>query len=399
MRTADVLHGRSLVSWSRAHEARAAWIGRFVRASAWVLASEVIDLARWNAAPFGERLAELTTAWSGRDDLQHEAPARCAPRLAASAAESRRARDELHAHLAHTAHSASAASSSPMTHETAVEADAERRTRSPVTDSPVARVRVDDPRGDSRRASLSRKLDALDSSLTRDQLMALAADAPHASPGRVRATPPHKGAARPGHERREARASNAPDRIRPDVTEALGARLAARVARAFARIEDMGRIGRDTPARSDLLLQAEWRDVLPDIEHGIVFESTEEQGPRLASAASPPSRGGSTAGCSGTLPDAVHSRISIAPRYADVTHAPARTAGLANGVAAPRRAPSGALVADAADGPEVRIAPFAGDLAPRPQTPAARREIDAVDFAEHLRRALIHDARRHGIEV
>jgi hypothetical protein len=70
----DIVCGRAPGAWRRACARGTARLREFAAATSWVLRWDPIDLADWNAPPFGARLAELTSAMAERRGAAAKAP-------------------------------------------------------------------------------------------------------------------------------------------------------------------------------------------------------------------------------------------------------------------------------------------------------------------------------------
>jgi hypothetical protein len=365
----ETLSGRALSAWWRAYAARTIWVARYARAASWPARFPGLDLSTWNSAPFGTALAALLGLPEPGRRQPAARPSRT--RRAGSAPPSPR--------QAATPVPHAGAAKRPVTGARAAIARHQRATSVPLATlrrlagGPVPQLIVQSPpplppfaeapsTGRVHRLGPNAAPAAASASLG-GRLTARLAGRIGASPGpAMSANAPAKAVPAAAAQTSIATIGTAPwqDRITaPDPR--LTAQFLADAAAATAMLQPD--LATPLPARRP------------------IASALQDMPARPESAESPPavmtrSRHRAVLPVPGFAPDGAHASVATPD-----TQSPRRPIPTAASVRTAMRPDSARAVA----GPAADV--------------AARRGFDAVDFADHLRAALVDDARRHGIDV
>ena len=407
MRLREVVSGRSAFTWRRRCARSTSWLRELSVASARLADRRLPDLARWSTPTLGTCLTELTNAIFHAAPAGEPAPAARRP-VTASANRQASSRDKIRPGRAVAAGQvASVRSAGP---------------------GPGRRVPAMPPR---RASATSPPLAAAPAPLSRSRLAALARDIPqpwHGSDPSIRrhaaarhSVPmPSAAAAKGSRDRPGSVMSAGPGGTKMPDPAAASTALGHRVnARAGAALPDaLGLV--PPPRRPPLGAAAGWARPIAGPPLGLALIDVSGQPPATAPEAglrTTPAPGPSPSAATRpagppippdaplqTEPSAAQARLSAATeherriarsslvRETDATAAP-------EPVIDPPATAAHFAALTALDRRHGYLPPVAAPLSMAESRAEERHRFDPLEFAEHVRAALIDDARRHGIGV
>ena len=435
MRLREVVSGRSAFAWRRRCARSTSWLRELSSASARLADHHLIDFRRWNTPAFGAAcLTELTNA------MFHDAPAgesAQAARRAATAPADRQANSRRGTPPGRAVPAGEVAPVRPT--------GAESRHRVPVSPPQLATVApapspsrlatVARAPSRSRLATVARapsrsRLATVAPALSRSRLAELARDIPRVQDGSGPSRMGHRNARRsvpmPGAVAAEgsvnrpgaATIAGAGGKSGPDPATAstiLARRVNARAGDALADAFGSAFLA----GRPPLSAAAGWARTIAEPHPGLVLIDADRQLPSTALEAGPRTAPESRPGRRATAqPTASSSTPSMIPQTEPAfTHmrplATTRREGLIarNSTSAETDAVDGTPVLDpptttahfgaltALDRRHGYLPPVAAPLSVAESRAEERHRFDPLEFAEHVRVALIDDARRYGIGV